>query len=323
MSEEIVLSVSITTYNMEKYIARAIESVLSQKTNFAYEIIVADDCSTDDTICILQKYQQQTGEKFVILYAEENRGLIANYVGSLKAARGKYIASLDADDYWIDENKSQKQIDILNANQEVGYIHTNYYHEDDITKKRRLAKSLHYRPSESNVFINNLLYYDIYLGSSCIRKSALDFEELAVFVNKNFGAQDYSIFLSLALKTKGYYLPEPTAVCSVIINSMSRQIDVMKSIEWMNKTFVIGNYFAAKYSVPASIKAKIKFLHNQSVLLAAWASRDFNFVQQYTQGLRLCDFLKYNPKAAYIFIASKNKFLYHLFIPWVLRKRKF
>jgi len=323
INEEIILSVSITAYNMEKYVARAIESVLSQKTNFAYEIIVADDCSTDNTIPILQAYQQKLGERFVILYAEKNRGLIANYVNSLKAAKGKYIASLDADDYWIDENKLQKQADILNKNEDVGYVHTNFYYEEEVSKKRRLARSLHYRPSENNVFIDNLLNFDIYLGSSCIRKSALDFNELAVFVDKKFHAQDYPIFLTLALKTKEYYLPEPTAIYSLIINSMSRQVDVKKNIDVKNKTFAISQYFIAKYSVPILVQAKIKFQHKFSVLLAAWVSHDFNFVKQYTRELHLRDFLKYNPKATYIYIASKNKFLYMLLIPWVLRKRRF
>lgn len=316
------LSVCITTFNMEKYIECCIESVLAQKTDFEYEIIVADDCSTDNTIAILQRYQQRMGEKFRILYAERNRGLIENYVGSLKAANGKYIASLDADDYWVDEYKLQKQVNALGENKDVGYIHTNFFYTDDTYKKKWLARSPHYRPSH-NAFISNLLDYDIALCSSCIRKSVLDFKELDMFVDKKFCAQDLPLFLSLALKTKGHYMSEATTVCMARTNSMSRQTSIPHNIKVKNKTFEIRAYFMDKYPVPAGVKAKIKFRYRLSVLLAAWASKDFDFIQPYVQALHLRDFLKHNPKASYIYIASRNKFLYRLFIPWVLRKRSF
>lgn len=184
MCENILLSVCITTYNMERYIARALESVLIQKVNFSYEIIVADDASTDNTLTILQSYQQKIGENFRIIYAEKNRGLLVNFLTALQHSKGKYIASLDADDYWIDEYKIQKQTTILEENSDVGFVHSNYMYVDEVTGESNVANDKNYTVPQNNRFIKRLLYFDISVSTTCFRKNLLDFRELSIFVAK-------------------------------------------------------------------------------------------------------------------------------------------
>ncbi len=111
-----LLSVCIITYNHEKYIHQALESILSQKTNFSYKIIVADDFSTDNTGKIINEYAEKYMDKFYVLDHSIKYGIAQNFLRLLDAATGKYIAYLEGDDYWTDPLKLQKQVDFLEKN---------------------------------------------------------------------------------------------------------------------------------------------------------------------------------------------------------------
>jgi glycosyltransferase involved in cell wall biosynthesis len=104
------------TYNHEKYIAEAIEGVLMQKTDFPIELIIGEDCSTDNTRDICLEYQRKYPDIIKLLLPEKNQGMMQNAFNTLKACTGKYIASCEGDDYWTDPYKLQKQVDFLEAN---------------------------------------------------------------------------------------------------------------------------------------------------------------------------------------------------------------
>jgi glycosyltransferase involved in cell wall biosynthesis len=112
------LSVPIITYNHERFIANALESVLMQHVDFSYEIVVGEDCSTDATREILLSYQKRFPDKIRLLLPEKNLGMMGNFIATLKACRGEYIALLEGDDYWTSSNKLQKQVAFLDAHPE-------------------------------------------------------------------------------------------------------------------------------------------------------------------------------------------------------------
>jgi glycosyltransferase involved in cell wall biosynthesis len=112
------VSVCMITYNHEKYISEAIEGVITQKTNFRFELIIGEDCSTDNTRYIVKEYESKYPEIIVGQYPSQNRGLYKNFLTVLQSARGKYIALCEGDDYWTDPYKLQKQVDFLEANPE-------------------------------------------------------------------------------------------------------------------------------------------------------------------------------------------------------------
>lgn len=107
------VSVICLTYNHEAYIAEALESILMQRTDFDFEIIVSDDCSTDNTQAVIREYQKKFREKFFCIYNEVNIGVIPNLVQALQHCKGEYIGCCDGDDYWTDPLKLQIQVDIL------------------------------------------------------------------------------------------------------------------------------------------------------------------------------------------------------------------
>lgn len=105
--------VAITTYNLEKYVAQALDSVIMQKTNFKFKIKVADDCSTDRTPEILKEYSERYPELIEVLYSDKNLGSLANSNRLFDHIDCEYFSFLDGDDYWIDEDRLQKQVDFL------------------------------------------------------------------------------------------------------------------------------------------------------------------------------------------------------------------
>ena len=105
------VSVCIFSYNFRNYIGQALESVLCQKTNFDFEIIIGDDFSTDGSQEILSSFQEKHPNVISVIYNEKNMGGTINWIRTINACSGKYIALLDGDDYFTDENKLQKQFD--------------------------------------------------------------------------------------------------------------------------------------------------------------------------------------------------------------------
>ncbi len=109
------VSVCMIAYNHEKFIVQAVRSALMQQTDFDYEIVVGEDCSTDATRALLVDLQRQHPDKIRLLLPERNLGMMPNFIQTLKACRGQYIALLEGDDYWTHPGKLQKQVDFLDA----------------------------------------------------------------------------------------------------------------------------------------------------------------------------------------------------------------
>lgn len=109
------LSVAMITYNHERFIGQAIESVLAQKVNFDYEIVIGEDYSTDGTRKIILDLQKRHPDRIVALFRKRNVGAMQNFVETIAACHGQYLAMLEGDDYWIPANKLQKQVEFLDT----------------------------------------------------------------------------------------------------------------------------------------------------------------------------------------------------------------
>ena len=121
-----VVSVWMITYNHEPYIRQAIEGVMMQKTDFAYELVIGEDCSTDKTREICFEYQKRYPDKIRVLWSEQNlyrnpHPAGANGRRTMAHCRGEFIAFCEGDDYWIDPLKLQKQVDIMRKYPNVGF----------------------------------------------------------------------------------------------------------------------------------------------------------------------------------------------------------
>jgi len=114
-----LVSVSITTYNMARWLPRALDSVLAQRTTFPIEIVIGDDCSQDATVNIAHSYQERHPDLIRVLERNKNVGVQRNTYETLGQCRGKFIAFLDADDYWTDTEKLAIQVETLESDPTV------------------------------------------------------------------------------------------------------------------------------------------------------------------------------------------------------------
>ncbi|MGV3631163.1 MAG: glycosyltransferase [Bacteroidota bacterium] len=135
-----LISICSTTYNLEKYIAGALDSWLMQETEYHFEIVICDDCSKDGTVGIIKEYTGRFPGKIRLIEAERNQGMLPNFIRSLNEAKGKYIAVCDGDDYWIDPQKLQKQVSFLEQNPDFTACYTNSYVLNEETGEQKIAK---------------------------------------------------------------------------------------------------------------------------------------------------------------------------------------
>lgn len=112
------VSICCITYNHARFIAHAMESFIMQQTNFQFEIVVGNDCSTDGTLEVLEGFKKQYPGKITLVSTKKNLGPHHNMINALKVCKGKYIALCEGDDYWTDSCKLQKQVDFLETNTE-------------------------------------------------------------------------------------------------------------------------------------------------------------------------------------------------------------
>lgn len=118
MDEEILVSIVVPVYNHEKYIKKALESILFQKVNFNYEVLIAEDCSSDNSRNILMNLEKTYPNNFKFIYRNNNYGIVRNISDLYSRMKGKYYILLEGDDYWTYEYKLQKQVDFLEENKE-------------------------------------------------------------------------------------------------------------------------------------------------------------------------------------------------------------
>lgn len=115
---EVMVSIIMMSYNHGKFIRQALESVLMQKTQYTYELLVGDDCSQDDTQAVVREMEPWFEGKMKTIFRQKNLGAQGNMTDLLSRTKGKYIAFLEGDDFWTDSGKLQKQVTFLETHPE-------------------------------------------------------------------------------------------------------------------------------------------------------------------------------------------------------------
>lgn len=126
--EELMVSIRCLVYNHEPYLRECLDGFVMQKTNFRFEAVVHDDCSTDNSAAIIREYAEKYPDIIKPIYETENQyskgdGSLGRIMNA--ACVGKYIAMCEGDDYWIDPNKLQKQVDFLESHTDYSMCFTN------------------------------------------------------------------------------------------------------------------------------------------------------------------------------------------------------
>ena len=205
------VSVCLITYNQSKYIGRAIDSVLSQVVSYSWELIIADDFSTDGTRGILLEYKKRYPEVIRLILQEKNVGPGRNWIDLISTPASKYFAYFEGDDYWIDPLKLQKQIDFLEAN--PGFTAC-FHNVQKVDENGNYLGIVYPRNRKQNIGLSDLLKGDYMKSCSLL---VLNEKELLGPIFKNeIPPHDTSLgFCLLSNGNKAKYLDECMAAYRV------------------------------------------------------------------------------------------------------------
>jgi glycosyltransferase involved in cell wall biosynthesis len=201
-------SVLIVTYNQEAVIGQTLESVLTQVTDFDYEIVVAEDCSTDRTRSIVCDYRDRFPDRIRPLLREQNLGLMRNLPQSFLECRGQYVACLDGDDYWTSPRKLQSQVDFLDAHPDYSIcFHNALMVWGDAAQRPILHSPPGRRPTYT---FAELLTHDFISTSAAVVRNGLVTEFPSWF--ERLPVPDWPFFVLHAMHGKIGYLDEDWSV---------------------------------------------------------------------------------------------------------------
>lgn len=236
-----LVSVLMPCYNHDKFVAKAINSFLSQKTSFPIELVICDDASTDLSLEVITQFASHPNIK--IFKKEKNEGLLYNYKFLLENVQGKYIAILESDDYWLTTDKLQKQIEFLEQHEGYGLVFTDCERVDE--NDSCISQYI------CNVqdFSFSSLFKECYIPALtvCFRKSSFDkYCNIDDYICNHFLTFDYPTWLQLSIHTKIFYLPEISAAYRVLSTSISNDTSYEKQFLFTYSTLLIKNYCLTK-----------------------------------------------------------------------------
>lgn len=214
-----LVSIITPSYNTARFIGETIECVLNQ-TYANWELLIVDDCSSDDTDAVVARYLD---ERIHYFKNEQNSGAAISRNRALKEATGKWIAFLDSDDLW-EPQKLEKQIGFMEAN-DIHFSYTNYIETDELkTKKGPLWTG----PKKINRFLMCTVNY---MGCLTVMydREYIGLIQVADIKKRN----DYAIWVKVVKKSPAYLLPETLATYRVrtsgsIMNRTKGPLDRMK-----------------------------------------------------------------------------------------------
>lgn len=252
------ISACIITYNHEDFIADCIQGALSQIVNIDYEIIIGEDCSTDNTFAICESYALKYPDKIKLLKRDKNLALSGNWIDTLKACTGDYIAICEGDDYWTDSDKLQRQIEILNNNNQFVFT----FHDSKImninTNKEHLRvgnKTIDDEPNLISVIKNNHIRTE-----TMVFRNILDWDNLPFWFKNTLKIDFALIFLLLENQGRAIYLNRVMSVSRVHNKTLwsSKSVDVhhQEGLIFFNNLFA----HSKENEVKAVLKKRIKFI---------------------------------------------------------------
>ncbi|GHV21159.1 hypothetical protein FACS189494_06150 [Spirochaetia bacterium] len=191
-----LVTIACITYNQEKFIRDALESFVTQKAKFHFEVIIADDCSADSTPDIIREYEQKYPDIFKPIYRKENIGAIENFVDTLSCAHSKYVIINEGDDYFTDPQKLQKQVDFLETHPECSIcFHPVQVIYEDEPSKIEIFPVPNQRFDKTYLTLDDLLKHNFIQTNSCMYHWRFTDEDISNVFPKDILPGDWYLHL--------------------------------------------------------------------------------------------------------------------------------
>lgn len=232
-----MISVVVCTYNQEKYLAQALDSILMQKCDEPFEILIGDDCSTDGTGSIADEYQVRYPDKVRVVRPETNGGASLNMVRLMQAAKGNYLVICDGDDYWLRDDMMQMYVDTFAAHSEVGMICAKA--KKYIQEKGAYEGTLGYAGAED---LMTMLRdsKDVAAPTIAFRRDLMlqCISESQWYIDNNYFYDSIMVYW-FAYNSRVKFIDEEVAAYRVLANSACHANDMTKSAEYERRYFMV------------------------------------------------------------------------------------
>ena len=328
------VSVCITTYNLEEYVAQTLESVLCQETSFDYEVIGGDDFSTDRTREILLQYKERFPNKIVLHFQKENVGVNRNDYDLIHLAKGEYIAWCDGDDYWLTKDKLQKQVDILDANPQYSCIHTHWvdcYEVDGRKNNVTIQQQPWERELKGDKYVERFIAGDTSgcrFSSLMYRKAlVLDFlsKDSSLYLRVPHKQNDFALFCILSYYGPFYLLPEYTTAYRIREVSLSMGNDAKKRANYTLAYIHLLSYLYKTFDIDKAIIHTAIRRNVAAVLYSMYNARNCNWNEKLKEMRDVVSLSEYTYSwgQRLLILAIKNRIVYWLTKPlfvWLYRR---
>lgn len=316
------VSVIVCTYNQEDTIGAALDSILAQKTDFDFEIVVADDCSADRTPAICREYAARYPGKVRAILNEENKGIADNYYDTLYECRGKYIADLAGDDIWTDPDKLARQAALMDSDPSIVLCHAawKYLHPDGsmtfsedhavphqdyiVDGAKALPYLLQHRKDE--VFIH--LCTAMYRRDTAI---ALTQKYSDFFYGRSLPCEDFQLEVLMAASGRIAYDCTPVLAYRVSHESLSSTENPAKAAIFASKVAVMTKKLAEELTFDPAL---LKDFYSRQMLFAISRAFISGKAEAAREAVSATSFIapELPARARYVLFAMKLKPLWHL-----------
>ena len=259
-----LVSVCVTTYNHEPYLADALDAILAQRCDFGVEIILGEDCSSDGTLAVCREYAEKYPENIILIASTENVGWRENYRRCVEAARGKYIAFCDGDDYWCDATRLAEQVAFMERSPKVGLCYTLAERRDD-----RGELVGRFPIGEGHTSLDAMLHDWCVENCTTLarRDLVLDYYTTEKPENRpEWRTEDLPMWLFVAARSEVAYIDRVTAVHRVFSDSVSHSTSLAKRLAFCDSSSNIKLWFDERYNA----KQQRRHLLRERAITALW-----------------------------------------------------
>jgi glycosyltransferase involved in cell wall biosynthesis len=319
--KEPLVSVHMLTYNHVSHIAEAIEGVLKQQTDFPFELVIGEDCSTDGTRQIVMDYGRRYPNVIRVITTSSNVGAFKNSKRVTDSCVGKYVAFCEGDDYWHHPLKLQKQVRFLESQPQYGLVHSNY--DDLYIKNKKLVRNS--IPAcgpfnDDDAFCEILSHKrKVMTLTVCLRRQLWNkvMQEHKELTDPSWPMGDTQTWLELARVAKVKYLPESLATHKILLESASRSRDPRKVYQFEVRARDLILHYVNKYECPSEVAREAKAYTALCLMSAAYHARENGTMNALLKDARL-HYRRIPWVNLLWYCGSKNELCYHLVKPGLL-----
>lgn len=313
-----MISILVITYNQENYISETLESIINQEHNYSIEIIIGDDCSTDNTRQIIQKYKKKYPSIINVIFNETNLGLIKNYYNIVSKCTGKYFMVCAGDDYWL-PGKIKTQIELLEDNPSIGMCYSKAVLFND--KKKVFLKNT----SGTETDFNKQLYFGNFIPAPSITLRKELFDNYIKEINpleQKWIMEDSPIWFWFLKKTQVHFIDKPFCVYRIISKSISHPQEYKKIIDYENSCLQIRLFYIKYFKLDKSIEEQIINRYNTVFIDLSFKYFNFHDFIKYISIINLKGIKKLLSIKCFFYIAALLMNLRTLITHFIIRIKK-